>query len=84
MLRPNPRENTQIFAALTWGQGEALANVYLGYDSNIVVANASPLQIMRRSLLPIVLNLPSVPQYFSGFSADASNLLNLIPLRFPM
>jgi len=46
---PNPCDKTKTFAALTWGQGEALANISLGYDSHIVVANASPLQKSPKS-----------------------------------
>ncbi|OCQ92107.1 hypothetical protein BCD67_19360 [Oscillatoriales cyanobacterium USR001] len=35
---PKPCDKTKTFAALTWGQGEALANIYLGYDFHIVAA----------------------------------------------
>lgn len=46
---PKPRDKTQTFEALTWGQGEALANIHFRYDSNIVAANASPLQQSSKS-----------------------------------
>ncbi|MEG4343112.1 hypothetical protein QUB70_07420 [Microcoleus sp. A003_D6] len=57
MLRPGPRDKAKtqtktcdrqtVFPTLTRGQGEALADLYFGYDSSIVAANASPLQTSK-------------------------------------